>query len=486
MAAALVALLAFWPAWSALVSLWLRTKDYEFGVVVGAICLVWLGLRLQSVGRRVVEPIYWVLLPLAMLLVAWAVAFRANSDMLQQLLMPASLWLAILAGAGMAVAVAVWQPFAALYLALPWWDFLLPALQRATVIVTESLLRLWGIVTTIRGNTITIPEGRFDVAEGCAGKNYLMIAVTLGVFAGVMGGLAPRRRLLLVVIAVAAALLTNWLRVIVIVLAGHMTNMTHYLVAQEHLTFGTYLFVLPIVTILLAARKLGPDANPAAAAAALAQNSFDTHLRTELHGLGACVVLLTLALPAVLWLRRDATPGMARLLNMPVLSARWQGPYPVSGGWRPRFEGVADEVQLAYLSAAGPVEVYAGIYARQTPGLELVNYRNSVLAPGRWQLEDPRTEGLAGMTVEVAVRDQQRWLVAHVFQVGGQPVRSSVAAQLTYGFMSLTRRPASGVVAIAARCTVDCAAALRLVAEFSQMHGSQLRAALPADYMVGP
>jgi EpsI family protein len=463
---------------------WLGIRDYQYCLLVAPFCLVWLYLIAWRMGTVAARPDWRFALLLMAMLFAWCVVWLAHSEMAQQLLAPLILWLVIAATAGPAAARRSTQPVAALWLCMPWWDYLLPALQRTTVLVTENLLRLFGIPTQVQATTITIPEGSFEIIEGCAGKKYFTVAITLAVLAGVWYRLARRDQLVLIVAAAALALLTNWIRVITIVVAGHLTDMQHYLVAKEHLTFGTVLFGIMIAILALVCRTLLNRRQYSAAdsgATPLAPNGTApvTGQTLALALLGVVPVLL----PVAVVLRSTDSVGLARLAPLPVLSAAWQGPLPADYRWQPRFAGPVDQARAAYSSTDGVVQVYVNVYGNQTVGRELISYWNRLNFPGVWRID--AVSSLDQMTLNIATTGapESRWVVAHAYRVGGHMFRRPVAAQLAYGVQRTIGRPASGIVAIATLCADDCTKAALRLNRFWSDNGAQLLIAVPATYL---
>ena len=481
-------LLALWPSCVSLIRFWIRIKDYQFGMLVAIVCVAWLCVLAKRNANTAVRPAPWAVAVLVSSLIAWQVAYLANSDMVQQLLIPAVLFLTILAAAGYAAARTVAEPIAALYLTLPWWDYLLPTLQRVTVIATEGLLQIFGIPAIVKATTITILEGSFEIAEGCAGKNYFIVSVTLAILAGAFGRLARRDRIVLVVAAAALALATNWLRVIVIVVAGHLTNMQHYLVAREHITFGTMLFAVPVLLVALIARRLARRVlQPSTASAVMSNNVSQGSLRRQRLWLAMSALPLVIPLAGSRVVATD--PGAVTLASLPLLASDWQGPLPPDPQWRPAFVGAADDARVAYRSSAGTVEVYANVYGSQRPGRELISYDNSLMAPGQWLAESQSTlvvdhdnGGFSGLNVRLVTHDADSWVIAYVYRIGGHAILSDGMAQIGYGTLRLFDTPASGLLALAARCHLDCEQSRILVTKFSQQHGNELLASIPSRY----
>ena len=109
-------------------------------------------------------------LPLvAIALLVWAIAYRANSELMQQMLLPGHRDLAVYAAIGAASRAGVWlAPIAYLYFAIPLWEQLLPFLQWLTTTVAETVLGVMGVPTQVEGHHVTIPEGHFRSSKAAA------------------------------------------------------------------------------------------------------------------------------------------------------------------------------------------------------------------------------------------------------------------------------------------------------------------------------
>ena len=474
-----VVIAALWSGVAKLLHFWISTVDYHYAFLATACCIAWLFHSTRKLGDVQANPRPWILAPLMFVIVIWCAAYMAASDMLQQILIPLILWLAIVAGAGFAAGRVCAQPIACLYLVLPLWEYLVPLLQRLTVAVTESSLSVIGIPTHVYANLVRIPEGTFEIAEGCAGKKYFIVAVTLGVLAGAYAGLSMKRRLVFVAAAAMLALLANWLRVLIVVVAGHATNMRHYLVAKEHLTFGTLVFVVLLVA-LLALLKVLSNHEPPGALQAIPASSAAFAARVESRY--ALLVLLPLAMPVILEFKA-AGSATARLASLPFLEGDWQGPLPPDGQWTPTFAGRADEVRASYRSAAGVIEIYINVFAQQSDGRELVNFANTLFAPGRWDVgSQPTAASFAQLQWREASAGSQTWSVSYVYITSGHLFGSDIGVQMSYGALRLIGHPASGIIAVASRCGVDCRRANELVQHFWNDQGARLLAMVPASY----
>jgi len=335
------------------------------------------------------------------------------------------------------------------------------------------------------GDSVTIPEGTFDIVEGCSGKRYFLVSLAFAGLLGARSRLPLRRHLLLFAAAAGAALLANWIRVIVIIYAGHLTRMQHYWVSVEHLTMGMVIFGILLLVVLLLARLLSPpaDADAAAGAAPAAPAPAQplppgTWLAPAMLAATGMVVLLAPDMPRA---------GPARLAAVPVLAGPFNGPLPPDGRWHPSFPGAVDEIRVAYGAGTHRIEVYVNLFTDEAPGRKLVYYENSILTPHEWQVAEapPWWAPLAGasgarpLVLTARAGSSARWAVAYGYVVGGQLTANALLAQLLLGALSFGGPVGAGVVGVAVDCAGDCEAAGRLAAGFWEAQGAPLARLIP-------
>jgi len=477
---AIVLAVAFAMLWPSLVELehyWRTIRDYEHGYLVAILTAVWLFRARKEIDSAAVPVRPVAALPLALAIVIWLVSLRANSNAGQHLVIPLVPLLAVLAAAGPRAARLAALPLCYLYFAIPLWDVLTPSLQAMTTSVSEHVLGAFGIPVTVRGNDVTIPYGTFTVADTCSGKRYLVIGLAFAVLAGVIQRVPRQRFAILLVLTAAATLAANWLRVIVIIYAGYATQMQHYLVTTDHVTFGTVLFVPLLAAILFLTRWLARHA----------PRPVSSHEQLIAKSVGTTAWLLPTALmlgAALLNLFGPSTLAAAPVLQpLPLRADAWRGPVPADAAWQPHFIGAAAERRAAYVAGTDRVELYVNIYGSQSQGRELVYYENT-LPSLSWQAVEslPRLPGTTAATISAEDDSGNLWVVSHVYNVGGRVTGSAVIAQISYGIKALLRPVPAGVVAIAARCAGrNCEGARDLVQRFWRDNASQVIAVIPAD-----
>ena len=246
-ALALTALL-YWPTSLEIAELWQDTdrRLYTHGWLVLAVTvwLIWRD-RTQLASIRVTPPTAgWCLVAIGS--IGWLVGFNAGLLAMTTLAMPLLALTAIWATAGVGVARRVAFAVLYLYFALPVWELLNPLLQSLTTFVNLWLAQLVGIPVAMEENFIHIPAGSFEIAGGCSGLHFLIVALAIAALQGEIDRDDLRSRALLLGIAAALALMTNWLRVFIIIVAGHLTEMQHFLVKVDHYYFGWFLFVFAL------------------------------------------------------------------------------------------------------------------------------------------------------------------------------------------------------------------------------------------------
>lgn len=484
-------LLALWPGVLSLLQQWTMPYDYNHGLIIAAISAAWLWNRrgeIASQSLRSDPAAAFALLPMLLL---WFAAYRGIVHVLYQALLPAIVWAAILAAAGMRIARITAGPIAFLYFAVPIWDYTVrPVLQIVSVAVTETWLGWIGIPVRIVGETVTIPEGTFDVHDSCSGAQYFVVALAFATLLSRIHHLRARATGTLLAISAVIAIVANWIRIGIVVYAGHVTHMQHYFVRVEHKSLGYAIFAVLLGLLMWVASRLA-DANSDTDAPEASHTptsglppsapgrTWPRHLAWVL--LAAFGILVT-AIPAV----RAAT---GQIGSVPMLAARWNGPLPAASVWHPRYAGAEQELHVAYDSAAGPIEVYVNLYADQRSGRKLITYGNTILPDPQWRIAR-RTrwwQPLAGAfgatpltTTGQVGGSRQRWAFAYTYVVDGFQTSNSLLAQLDYGMLSLLHPIGSGVIAVGAPCTPSCMAARDRVQRFWRDEHDALAALIPA------
>lgn len=171
----------------------------------------------------------------------WFLAYAVNIQIIEQLL----LLPALIFGYAM---VFGWKTvfhhrFLLLFpiFAIPIWGSLNGLLLNGASLVVGELVRLIEMPALIQGNSIYIPYGHILIADGCSGLRYFVIALTLAYLIAYLNGYSEPKLLLTLVIAAVLGLVTNWIRIFVLIVIGYHTRMESSLM-EDHELFGWLLF----------------------------------------------------------------------------------------------------------------------------------------------------------------------------------------------------------------------------------------------------
>ena len=468
-----------------------RAQEYLAGVnwdahgwLIAAVCLYLLcavAPRLPAPRR----PTVGALLVLGLLLGLLMLASYAHVDLAQQLLLP--LMPVALAGTVYGVEGARRVAFPCLYLwfAVPVWDALVPVLQHTTVIATGYALSWLGIPASIDGDLVRVPAGLFEIAGGCSGEHFFVVALAISTLYSYLREDGAKRVLGSLVLALALALVTNWVRVLVVIVRGNATQM-HWPSYPRPLLVWLGIVRGSVVALLHAVALVGARGRPCARHAN--HDRYAQQCVRTLYVLPGTILMALVTgwgyLHAQGW--RAMTPPD---LTAPRSTIAFNGPLLADLDFRPVFPNAASERVATYEGRGGRVGYYKVAYAEQHVGQKLIGYGASVVPEG-WQvsaariaiapLYAARPTGVRVNDLELVARSGERWRVWFWYDIGGHVTPSPLWAR---GWQALqlfgALRPAT-LTAIASPCRPDCTVAQRNLYEFTANAGRDLSASVEA------
>jgi exosortase A len=450
---------AFWPTTASLLERWEDTvqRTYTHGYVVFALALWMIWRDRARWGAGSARPFLPGLAFAALGALAWLIAYRAGLQIVHQAALPALTAAVLLATFGWRMLKGLAFPLAWLYLAIPIWDALLPVLNWISVMAVRLLLRIADIPAFFVNNTFEIPSGTFAIADGCSGLHFFVVALTISLLYGEINRDSPRTRVKLVALALLLAMATNWLRILVIVIVGHVTEMQHPLVANEHYTFGWYMFAGMMVLYFLIVRRWPARADAAAGPQAPEGDAVPRPI--------FAAVLLLAAVPA--WLMLDHNRATSTQLAVAMLDEVKVDPADAAlSDWQPHFAGATREIHGVLHDTGLPVEVHVAGYESQTQGAELVGFRNSLLGE---KLRRARgAQAPAPWTEVAAASGTDRSVIWYAYRLDDRWYSNPLRMQIDYGLRSVTGAPGAAVIALRARCAAaDCSSARESLASIS-------------------
>ena len=436
--------LGAWPMYQELNSAWMdQYGAMSHGYLVLAITL-WFGVRAWRAPPPlpVSRPAWWVAPILVGLVLCSYVAEQLFFGGIRTALLPLQFVAAIATCLGFPAARRLAGPATFLYFGLPVWGPLNGVLQWLTVRVAQFLIHLVGVPAYVEGNYVQLPEGTFQIASGCSGLSFFIVALTLGTFACTLHVHQWRHRCKLMVAALLAGLIANWLRVSSVIVIGYLTDMQSYLIRVDHLLYGWVLFIVVMLPVFWLTRRY-TDAEQARASAATSGN------------------------PGLAPVQGNVWPAVAlcaAILLLPMISLKTgTGPEQSStsqsfpSGWQPKFVGARETLQ----ELPNSVEVYRASYTPQSRAARISLPENTVTGH-EWRAAGSSVipVSLASGSLDVVeyrgfLRGRER-LVWAWYDVAGIRASTKVGYRVAEIQGLLRGRHDASITAISSNCLGNC------------------------------
>lgn len=390
--------LLYQDTFSEMIGIWTRSRTFNHCFLVLPIAL-FLGYSRRHILQRV-EPATSVLgaVFLAFNAFVWLAGNVLSAAALEQ---AAAVGLLIGAGWSLIGNVAfrvLALPFLYLYFAVPFGEFLVPALQDWTAAVLVWALRVSGMPVFIEGRYLSIPSGNFVVAEACSGINYLIATLAVGTMYMYLNFSAWWRRVAFMLAAIAVPLIANGLRAYGIVMIAHYSDY-RYAMGVDHFIYG-WVFFGVVIFALFALTAPFSDRTEATDLASLPIGRQSARAHAEPLPMGLLLLVL-LALPHALTAIADQREVPPAGLAPPEI-AGWQGPLEGQGRIGAEFRGATAMQSWRYVNeSAREVSVQIAYYARDDEGAELINQTNRVFDETRWKrVGETQRAGPAGTAIQ--------------------------------------------------------------------------------------
>jgi exosortase A len=451
----------FWPAILAAVDVWYNSRTFNHCFLILPVVLWMIADRRRVLARVAPTPYPPALLALAAASLLWLVGRLATVLEAQELGLVVMLQAGTVAILGLAAARVLWFPIAYLLFLVPVGEWAVPMLQQITARFAVGGLELVGVPVFSNGLLIEIPEGKFVVAEACAGMRFLIATLAFGTLFCWLNFRAPRRIALFLLASVLVPILANSMRAFGIVLVGHVYGTDSALIA-DHVLYGWGFFALIIVLLTLVGLRFRDDGGRAAApAVAVARPTRRT------AGWAALAIALAAIGPsaaALIALRGHATADASRFIAPPA-NPPWVA--HAASRWRTKWPGADAALGAAYAADGLPVELRIAYVTHQRKGAEALGFASQFLKDPEITVLEQRaaTIPLADGPLEVVasrISDQTgTHLVWHWYWVNGRFTARGASAKLQQLVADLAgRQRAAALIVIAT--SDDRAAATRL------------------------
>lgn len=413
--------LLYWPTFEGLYARWIKWDEgmaHGLPVAILFVYLLYKSLPWTPLSTR--NTTWWMsVIGLGFGSAAWFVFHAVNVTILEQLVLLPLLALLLAAVFGLKQVCRHRLLLLFPLFAIPVWDYLNGPLLAMSSFVVGEMVRMAGMPALIEGSSIFIPHGHILIADGCSGLRYFVIALTMGYLISYLNQYSERQLLLVLAVAAILGLITNWIRIFILIVIGYQTEMQSPLMS-DHEYYGWALFALICLPAIYFAPVVKRETTPG-----VAGPSSSKGLPTRV-----LVPLLTLALGPLASMAVElepdtesgrslrVTPGVAQLAkDMP-------SPLQVPPGGRS---------ETALLRAEG-VYIQVDQYQRNSSAEKLVPPMVRLFDSDHWTEEQQREERLAGHTAKLSVLRHKskgkRVAQLQWFDVGGYMATSIPQAKL--------------------------------------------------------
>lgn len=444
---------ACWALWQELAAHWSLPDDpYSHGWLTAVIIVVLLFIQNRKLDYSNARPYWLATVPLLGALLGAYLLHLVNIQSAQALLLPFIFWFAFLTVLGWRLASALLFPVFFLFFALPVWGPVVDILQDITTRISALLLGLANISLVIDGNTITVPAGSFEVADGCSGLKYFLTSCTLATLYAWAFLDGARKRIKLIVVGVALAMLTNWIRVTVIVVAGQLTAMKHPLVA-DHDNFGWILYAFSLIPFYWYAHRLSEP--PAETTTRAYISPYPGQIRPLLI---AAIILLPIPL-VVHTVKSSVQPDFKTWTSRtpPTAMQSMSTFLP----WKPSIHASLQHSTQTYSSGISSNAITQHTYWFGKPWLhEIRDYRDDYF-PHPWNVITDGTQSLEKVgqanRAEIALHNRRsRQLVFYWYTVGERTTSSVMEAKLLQMADLMKGKYGAAMSFVSMACDDDC------------------------------
>lgn len=247
-----------WPSTSSILNIWATSNTYLYGMIIPPISLA-LILRLE----RNTDRIHLVgnvdgLAAIGIFGVMWLLGRMIDVNFVHHLALVGLISSSIAVFAG-AQNTRNWLfPLGFLLFTAPAGGVFQPMLQEVATNVTVFLLKTTGFDVERAGSILTTTAGRFDVTPACAGLNFLLAAIITALLVSHLSFKSIRKSLVFLSLCIVVAIISNWLRIYLIVTAATLSDMSLG-IGADHLWFGWILFAAAISVLIWRAKHYADE-----------------------------------------------------------------------------------------------------------------------------------------------------------------------------------------------------------------------------------
>ncbi len=373
-----------------LFELWVTSGNstYSHGSILFLVALYAFLKRFDSMSPTIViknDIFGWV--ALMMVSFIWGgfivAGIKVGYQLLIVMIFPICLW--FLFGIKMAWKISI--PLFLILFAIPVWETINQGqLQIMTAYLVTKLLILSGFLVYREGIDIMVTAGSFRVAENCSGIRLLLVAMPLSLIFSYINQLRLKYAIIFFVVSILAAVITNLIRIYIVIVAGQLTKMQHYFVTEDHVTLGWVLFAFIFLILFTGSKKILGKFNAAEMTSASNKVTNKSLKTTSVNMVRTMTLVLIGLLPGPLYIQYVQNTDLYINEDVKV---------EVSSGWEIEANDIgftpillpADwEYRQGYVKDDKRINLYINYYSVQRDNSKALSKINSLYDRDKWHL----------------------------------------------------------------------------------------------------
>jgi len=431
-------------------TVWVVSPTYSHCFLIIPIVgwLIWERKDVLRVMQPAVEP-RALLLFFPLLALYWLGQLSAVNEVTQYAIV-GLMQVAIVAMLGPKVVRQIWFPIFFLLFLVPTGEYLTVPMQRFATRFVNVGLNIFGIPHYTEGTVIELTNGRFEIAEACAGLRFLIATVTLSVLFAYLSYRRIYKIVLLLLASVVIPLIGNGLRCLGIILLAHFTS-NAYGAGADHIIYGWgFNVAILFMVILVGSMFRDLPKEPAPERMVIGSHPNPT-LSVVLVGLMAGI--LVSAGPAwALWQDRDSVRLDQGVIRSALGSGGWHE--EVAGDdWNPYFPG-ADVRVREERDNVEPVNLFIAYYARPEGGHTVTARPNKPWNYKVWTASASSQVRAKLGTSSIALNEftissaKRKRLVWFTFWAGGTITNNAILVRLLEARAALSGHGGQAIIAV--------------------------------------
>ncbi len=315
----------------------------------------------------------------------WLIGYYSTTIEIRQIAVIGFVQIALFAVLGWRIYRLILFPALFLFFLIPTGEYLIPPLQRLTANFTDWGLTLFGVVHYRDGTVFELVNGRYGIAEACAGLRFLTATFTLGTLFCYLTYRHWWKTIAFLLACIVLPIAANAVRVLATVMVANYTN-NRVAAGVDHIVYG-WGFAVAIMLLLLYIGSRFPDPDAPAQAPVQIPPAAKQPAIAKSAVIAAAMILAIGSGPAIAAFCSDVgRPPELDTLPTPLEAHGWMV-IPNAGPWQPVL-GRASAQFAGTLSGPGlgdsSVDLVVSDYANTARDGSLISMKSNLWNSDMW------------------------------------------------------------------------------------------------------